>query len=72
MATSARLGDIIYWTCCALSMIAIGVAGIVFFVGRHFPGGLADQVFYRIIACAAFAVLIWLFGRAMKYVLTGK
>jgi hypothetical protein len=63
---AARLGDVIYW---AAALIAATIAGLIAYAAV-FGGGKGEpfmQVFFLIVAG-----LIWLFGRACRYVLTNR
>ncbi len=60
-----HLGDVLYWTASGLAVIIVA-----FIVWTAVESGLTDYVFTSIILGAA--ALIWLFGRACRYVLAGR
>ena len=61
-----RLGDVLYWLGCILAAIVL-VWGAVFFLGGEHAG---DPYLFSVVAVAAFA--IWVIGRALRYILSGK
>jgi uncharacterized membrane protein YdbT with pleckstrin-like domain len=62
----ARLGDILYWIGCVLAAIVV-VWGALF----CFRGDNADDPYlFLVVAVAAFSV--WVIGRALRYILSGK
>ena len=62
----ARLGDILYWIGCILAAIVV-VWGALF----CFRGDNADDPYlFLLIAVAAFS--IWVIGRALRNILSGK
>lgn len=66
---AARLGRVIYWTGCGMAVIAVLLAGIVFFSWRMPPPVEAIEWIIRYLAAA---VVFWLVGRAARYVLAGE
>lgn len=62
----ARLGDVLYWLGCILAAIVV-VWGAVFFFRGDQDG---DPYLFSVVAVAAFA--IWVIGRALRYILSGK
>ena len=62
----ARLGDVLYWLGCILAAIVAGWGAVVCFRGEH--GG--DPYLFSVVAVAAFSV--WVIGRALRYILSGK
>lgn len=62
----ARLGDVLYWIGCILAVIVV-VWGAVFCFGGEHAG---DPYLFSIVAVAAFS--IWVIGRALRYILSGK
>jgi hypothetical protein len=62
----ARLGDILYWIGCVLAGIVV-VWGAVFCF-RADNGD--DPYLFSLVAVAAFS--IWVIGRALRYILSGK
>jgi len=61
-----RLGNVLYWGGCVLTGLVL-VGGLLMFGDM----GNADTTFYAVLTVFA-AVLIWLVGRAAKYVLAGN
>ena len=62
----SRLGDILYWVGCILAAI-VAVWGAMFaFRGAHAD----DPYLFSVVAVAAFSV--WVIGRALRYILSGK
>lgn len=62
---AARLGNVIYWALCGLAVLAlVSILGI----GINEPR-LGSGPF---IAAPAIAIVIWLAGRAFRYVLAGR
>lgn len=62
---AARLGYVLYWFCCIISglVVAIGAA-----IGYSEPK--AQPLVVAVIA-GAIALVVWLIGRAIRYVLAG-
>ena len=61
-----RLGDVLYWLGCIMAAIVV-VWGAVF----CFRDSSADDPYlFSVVAVAAFA--IWVIGRALRYILSGK
>jgi hypothetical protein len=62
----ARLGEILYWISCILAAIVV-VWGALF----CFRSDNADDPYlFSVVAVAAFSV--WVIGRALRYILSGK
>jgi hypothetical protein len=62
----AQLGDVLFWLGCILAAIVV-VWGAVF----CFRGDRADDPYlFSAVAVGAFA--IWVIGRALRYLLSGK
>lgn len=61
-----RLSNVIYWLCTA---IAVGLPTSVMYTARDFTGPN-----WRVPVGTAFgiAIAVWLFGRATRYIVTGK
>jgi hypothetical protein len=62
----ARLGDVLYWLGCILAAIVVVWGAVFCFRGEH--GG--DPYLFSVVAVAAFS--IWVIGRALRYILSGK
>lgn len=62
---AARLGDVIYWAMCGVAALALALLA---FVALN-PGSEAVPwgIFFGVAA-----VVAWLFGRAVRYVLAGR
>lgn len=62
---AARLGDVLYWFACGAATVWSGIFGSIYWAeNRHEPGLL--------VAAAIGAFLIWIAGRAFRYVLAGR
>ena len=59
-----RLGNVLYWAACLLAVVAIVFGGWAFAVGILNPVGLVMFV--------GGGIVIWLIGRAIRYVLSGR
>ncbi|HEY6618634.1 MAG TPA: hypothetical protein VIY68_03735 [Steroidobacteraceae bacterium] len=78
---AARLGDVLYWTCTGIALLFVGFAIIVQFsrpisvpfpyVWYAFQPQYREFSIYEAILMTA-AVLAYLFGRALRYILGGK
>jgi hypothetical protein len=62
----SRLGDVLYWLGCILAAIVVVWGGVFAFRGDHDD----DPYLFSVVAVAAFAV--WVIGRALRYILSGK
>ena len=60
----ARLGRALYWLCCIIAALLIALAVI----GFYNEGG---ELFFKILV-AIMAVVVWLLGRGLKYILAGE
>jgi hypothetical protein len=58
-----RLGDVLYWFGCGIAVVALG-SGVYVFIDTNASGLL--------IVFGVAAVVIWLIGRAFRYVLSGE
>jgi hypothetical protein len=63
---AARLGDVLYWAACLIAGLFLVLAG-----GQFVFGGDSDRVIFAIILLAI-AIITWLIGRAIRYVLAGR
>ena len=62
-----RIGNIVYWFCCVVAAISLAVGGSVWFM--NFREGTTA---YSLLAVSLIvALLVWIIGRAIRYVLTG-
>jgi hypothetical protein len=61
-----RLGDILYWIGCILAAVVVAWGAIFCFGGKHTD----DPYLFSIVVVAAFS--IWIIGRALRYILSGK
>lgn len=61
----ARLGNVLYWFASAVAVLALAGAAYSLAYGQRGGDVLAGLG-------AAFAVLVWLIGRACRYVLAGR
>jgi hypothetical protein len=62
----SRLGEVLYWLGCILAAIVVVWGGVFAFRGDHDD----DPYLFSVVAVAAFAV--WVIGRALRYILSGK
>jgi hypothetical protein len=60
----ARLGDVLYWTGCLLAALLLVAAGAYYKV--------EDIKTAELIFLIGFAVIVWLIGRACRYVLAER
>jgi hypothetical protein len=60
----ARLGDVLYWTGCLLTALLLVAAGAYYKV--------EDIKTAELIFLIGFAVIVWLIGRACRYVLAER
>ena len=61
----ARLGEALYWLCCAVAVVVFAWGAL------NESGGSADAPYlFALATVAAFA--IWIIGRACRYILSGK
>ena len=61
-----RLGQVLYWTGCAVAALAIALALFGIFVGS------GNDRYPLIVVSIVFGALSWAFGRACRYVLSGN
>jgi hypothetical protein len=65
-----RLGNVLYWTGCILAIVAL-IFGAVVHVND--PSDTSqDCVMLFVVLGAVPAVILWLIGRACRYVLAGR
>jgi hypothetical protein len=63
---AARLGQVIYWACTIIAaLILVGVAFVFWRATK------LDAVMFVLVFGILSAVVVWLIGRAAKYVLAG-
>ena len=62
----ARLGEVLYWIGAGFGILLIGLA----LAGYVFGNGDFDSHFFLALI-AVFGALIWLSGRALRYILAG-
>jgi hypothetical protein len=67
---AARLGNVLYWTGCILAGL-IGVAGLPLMLTAAPNSPAAENPVLGIGVTLAVAVIVWLAGRAMRYILAG-
>ena len=65
----ARLGHVLYWLSCIIAVLLLALAAYGWFQDTPAQRPLDESV-YIFLAIAAFVV--WLIGRACRYVLSGK
>jgi hypothetical protein len=66
---AARLGNVLYWLGCALGVLTL----LTIPFGLAFPRGAFGGVdFIYVVFVIIVASLIWLVGRACRYVLSGS
>ena len=62
----ARLGEVLYWAGCVIAVAMIGLTVVAYYDGTA-PSGSKFPVFV-----GGFAFVVWLIGRACRYVLAGR
>jgi hypothetical protein len=65
----ARLGYVLYWFCSCIAAIVVVLAGVSPFLFSASPPPYSQ--FGGVIYLLIVAALVWLFGRAVRYVLAG-
>ena len=65
---AARLGNVIYWLACAVAVLMLAVVPIALLIEARDEAWWIDTAIHVI----APAILIWLAGRGVKYVLAGR
>jgi len=65
MTMLGRLSDVIYWLCCALAVIQLVIVAGIWLN----PGG---DALTATLFLSGGAVAVLLFGRAVRYVVTGR
>jgi hypothetical protein len=63
-----RLANVLYWAACLLAVALIGLGIFVMFS----PYANADAKVVLPLFCGVGAIAIWLIGRAIRYVLSGR
>jgi 4-hydroxybenzoate polyprenyltransferase len=63
---AARLGKVLYWAGCVLAALIIAIGVVLSSVTR------AEQDWWALIVAFVVALLVWLTGRACRYVLAGN
>jgi len=63
----ARLGNVLYWLGCILAAVLI-TGGIALWIGE---GQSSPNGYYILSGFAVVALVVWLIGRACRYVLSG-
>jgi hypothetical protein len=63
-----RLGNVLYWAACLLAVAVIGFGVFVFY---STGGGPVDRALFLLAMFGGVAIVIWLIGRAIRYVLSG-
>lgn len=64
----ARLGNVLYWTGCVFALIIVG-CGVL---GVALEPGNNNETWIVIMITAVFAAVVWVIGRACRYVLAGR
>ena len=62
-----RLGDVIYWTASGAAVLCVFI-GVLIAVTDHLHPSPSDWI-APVVACSVLASLIWLAGKAARYVL---
>jgi hypothetical protein len=64
----ARLGDVLYWLGCILAGLTVAAGAFLWFAEGHArKDGIAVVAGFLV-----FALILWLIGRACRYVLAGR
>ena len=66
----ARLARLIYWSCAAVALVFVGLGVAAASSGFTVPAGETAPAY--VAAYALFAVVAWLPGRAVLYLLAGE
>jgi len=61
----SRLGNVLYWLCTGVAMV-FGIVAILLVFGR------GDEKMLFVGFFAVLAIVVWLIGRAARYILAGK
>ena len=60
----ARLGDVLYWAGCLLAVLLVAAA-IAYY-------NFEDIKLFELLILIGLAVIVWMIGRACRYVLAGR
>jgi hypothetical protein len=60
----ARLGDVLYWAGCLLAVLLVAAAIAYYNFG--------DIKLFELLILIGLAVIVWMIGRACRYVLAGR
>jgi len=66
----ARVGDVLYWAATGISWLIIAGTGAFFLMAERLPS-IQEQL-VGIVAALVCALIVWLVGRAARYVLAGR
>lgn len=69
---AARLGNVLYWLGCGLAVLALVISTIAWLV---WYGGASGDPSFQLgfaIVFLIIAIILWVFGRAARYVLVGR
>lgn len=69
---AARLGRVIYWTCTVVAALILIVAALIATFAIHPEIESAPQGYLLMGLWAVGGVVVWLLGRAARYVLAGE
>ena len=69
-AMAARLGRVIYWACCVIAAMLIAFP-ILAMSYNWIEGALLQPQYVMLGFIALAGIVIWLIGRAAKYILAG-
>lgn len=64
-----RLGNVLYWVATALAALLLALAAIFPIMAER---GTSGELWLVSLAIAACGVIVWLIGRACRYVLAGS
>lgn len=69
---AARLGRVLYWLCSGVAglLVLFAVVAAVFWIKPEIPS--APQGYGLCVLCVVAAGLVWLAGRAIRYVLAAE
>jgi hypothetical protein len=65
----ARLGSVLYWFGCGAALIVLAFGGLVAYEERNFAWSSTPAT---LVVFLVLAGLVWLAGRACRYVLAGR
>ena len=65
----ARLGNVLYWTGCLLGILLVAAAVAFYSLAKR---GTPEELLFISALLIGLGVVVWLIGRACRYVLAGR